>query len=110
MTLMEKVQEQCQEGSDVWIDGMELDGRDPFQHLVNLQEAVKRIGEEMLKEPNTKMVALPAEMFAELVTIANVGKHVVVVRLLERGLVSADEIHLGTCDDCEKKGGCSASQ
>ena len=67
---------------------------DPFEHLVGLQEAVIAISREIQKDPNTKMVAIPAAMFAELVMVATIGKHVVVVRLVETGKVSADVIDL----------------
>lgn len=110
MTLMEKIQKDCKEGSDIWITGMEKDGLHPFQHLVRLQEIVKGIGRAMQEEPDTQMVAVPAGVFAEMATLSNVGKHVVVIRLLERGIVSEDEIHLGSCEDCPKGGDCDAAE
>lgn len=92
MGFMEDVQKACTEGADLWIAGTGHDGPDPFEHLVVLQEAVKAIAKAIQGVDNAKMVAVPAGMFAELVTLANIGKHVVAVRLVETGKLSADDI------------------
>ncbi len=92
MGFMEDVQKACTEGADIWITGMENDGLDPFEHLVALQEALKGIGKAIQSVEDAKMVVVPAGMFAELVTLVTIGKHVVAVRLVETGKLSADEI------------------
>lgn len=105
MGFMENVQKACTEGADVWITGMEKDGLDPFGYLVALQEAVRGIGKAIQSVEGAKMVGVPAAMFAEMVTLATIGKHVVVVRLVETGKVRADEIVMKKTGAIGEEGG-----
>ena len=76
-----------------WLDVCDAVHEDPLELLQKVEKAIHRTEQAVLHE-ETGLVMMDLDVFVHIASLATMGKHVVVTRLLEQGKVDPDKLGL----------------
>lgn len=93
MEIREEILQDCIKGADSWIDSHIRDGVCPLEQVQDIQNHIRSAAEAMEAE-HANVVIIPMEKFVRVGALALLGRHMIVTRMLERGLVHENQIGL----------------
>ena len=91
MVTMKDILEEATRDVDDWIEVCQKHGEDPITVMKTIQEVIFT-GSRALTETDAPNIMLPTRVFAGLAALASIGRHMVVTRLVEKGLTDPDKL------------------
>lgn len=89
MGVKEEMIRDATDGADTWIDAYMKCGSSPLEAVREIQRYIKRTEGKI--ESDEEVLSMISTSIA---TLAMLGRHVVVTRMLERGIVQEEELYL----------------